>query len=1062
MLMSFRRHLAQISIALLVTTAIAGDTVIDSTMLSGLRARSIGPATMSGRIAAIDAVREQDRGLTIWVGAASGGVWKSTDGGVRFESVFDDHPQSIGDLMIDPSDPNTVWVGTGEANVRNSVAIGRGVWKTSDGGDTWTHLGLEETHHIARVVVSPKSSDTAWVCAVGHLFSSNEDRGVFLTTDGGATWERVLYVDDSTGCSDLAVDPDDPRIVYAGMWQVRRLPWTFTSGGPGSGLYKSVDGGVNWKKVTAGLPQGDLGRIGIGIAPSRPSTLYANVEAKKTAMYRSDDFGETWEEVNSSFNVQVRPFYFGDRVVVDPTDRERVYKPGLFLTASSDGGKTFPSIMSMFSGGVHPDHHALWINPADRNHLLLGTDGGVYESHDRGSRWRFIRSLPVSQFYQVSHDMAWPYNVYGGLQDNGTWMGPSRARGGIENRDWTNIGGGDGFHAYADPTDEDLVYVEYQGGNIFRIRKSTGESRDIRPYPEERQSEYRFNWNTPIHLSRVNPGTIYFGSQVLFRSTDRGDSWQTISPDLTTNDPSKQQQKQSGGLSIDNSTAENHTTIYAIGESPRNGEVIWVGTDDGNLQVTRNAGESWTNVVGSIPALPQHTWVSSVEPSHHDEATAYASFDGHRTGDLATYLYRTRDFGASWESIATEQIDGYVWVIREDPVNPELLFTGTEYGLYVSFDGGGNWARIPSVPMVPVHALAIHPRDHDLIVGTHGRGIYIIDDITPLRHLTSEVVDRDVAMFPSRPAIMVAGAPLQQFGGDDEFVGANPMDSAQIVYYLKKRHIFGDLRIEIIDQDDTVVATMPGGRRRGLNRVDWPMRLKAPTLPAATTLVPAFEGPRMLEGTYRVQLVKGNDTYESEVVLAADPRSVHSPEDRRLQQELALDVYHRLADLTWLIDSIADAREQAHERGREASPSLRRRLEGYAAQLEALRTGLVATSEAGWLSGDEKLREKLGNLYGGVNGYDGRPTATQLQRKRILFAELEAANRELEKLTGTELDRLNAQLERAKLDPIRALSREEWTRRREEGGSASSVGVALDPRYAGRFVRRFPLFVPMQ
>ena len=550
---------------------------IDSATFGGLRARDIGPAVMSGRIAAIDASAADP--VTVWVGSASGGVWKSDNAATSFKPVFDDHTQSIGALRIDPSDAETVWVGTGETWVRNSVSVGSGVYRTTDGGDSWEHLGLEGTERIAKIAVDPTDSDTVFVCATGHLWNANPQRGVYKTTDGGTNWELVFSIDENTGCADLDMDPQEPSILYAAMWQFRRYPDFFTSGGPGSGLYQSTDGGETWNELTNGLPAGEKGRIALAIAPSRPSVLYATVEAENTALYRSDDLGSSWKRTDDSMNVQMRPFYFSE-LVVDPRDHNRLYKPGFTLTVSTDGGDSFSGLFGAgFNfGTVHSDHHALWINPLNPHQLILGTDGGAYVSNDRARTWRHVRSLPVSQFYHVSHDMEWPYNVYGGLQDNGSWKGPSRSPGGITSGDWQVVGGGDGFWAFADPQDANTLYVEYQGGMLSRVNVATGESKSIKPYAREGEEKLRFNWNTPIHLSPTVPGTIYYGSQYLHRSTDRGESWETISPDLTTDDPERQRQEKTGGLSIDNSTAENNATIYAISESPRNSQVIWVGS----------------------------------------------------------------------------------------------------------------------------------------------------------------------------------------------------------------------------------------------------------------------------------------------------------------------------------------------------------------------------------------------------------------------------------------------------------------------------------------------------
>ncbi|HEX9974258.1 MAG TPA: glycosyl hydrolase, partial [bacterium] len=683
---------------------------IDSYTFGAIEARSIGPAVMGGRISALDVVNNNPR--IIYVGAAAGGVWKSISGGTTFNPVFDKYNQSIGAIAIDQAHPDTVWVGTGETWVRNSVSVGAGLFKTTDGGDNWELVGLDSTERISRILIHPKDSKIVYVGAMGHLWNANEQRGVYKTTDGGKSWEKVLFIDENTGCADLALDPQEPNVLYAALWEYHRSPDFFKSGGKGSGLYRSVDGGKNWIKLQNGLPREELGRIAIAVAPSRPSTVYAVVESKKSALYRSDNLGESWTRLDSSTTIGSRPFYFS-LLLVDPQDYTRVYKPGYNLSVSTDGGKTFAT-----RGGFHPDTHAFWVNPANPYHLILGTDGGIYVSFDRGNTWLFLNNLPVSQFYHVSFDMEKPYNVYGGLQDNGSWYGPSENPGGITNADWKNCGYGDGFWVFVDPHENDIIYGESQGGNITRLHRSTGERKDIQPYPGEREPKYRFNWNTPIHVTK---NALYVGAQFLFRSTDKGDSWEKISGDLTTNDPKKQRQEETGGITIDNTTAENHCTIYSICESPLDKNVIWVGTDDGNVQVTRDGGKTWTNVVKNIPNLPAHTWCSWIQASSHDLGFAYATFDGHRAGDMNVYVFKTTDFGMTWQSIATDDIQGYAHVIKEDLVKSDLLFLGTEFGLFISIDGGEQWAQFTgNFPPVPVMDIAIHQRDNDVILATHG------------------------------------------------------------------------------------------------------------------------------------------------------------------------------------------------------------------------------------------------------------------------------------------------------------------------------------------------------
>jgi len=1023
------RGLLAVAVLLVASLATGGSPVkITSDTFGAIRARAIGPAIMSGRVAAVAAVPGDQ--LTLWVGAAGGGVWKSVNGGLTFKPVFDEHTQSIGAIAVDPKDPKSVWVGTGESWVRNSVSVGDGVYRSTDGGESWKHLGLEDTEHIARIVVSPADGDTAWVCATGHLWNANEQRGVFKTTDGGTSWKKVLYVDENTGCSDLATDPQDPRILYAGMWQFRRSPSFFKSGGAGSGLYRSTDGGTTWERLTNGLPEGELGRIAVAVAPSRPSTVYAVVESKETALYRSQDLGEHWEKRSNPSVVKDRPFYFS-RMAVDPNDFDTIYKVSWSLGVSEDGGKTFQGT----GGSVHSDVHDVWIDPTDNHRIFIGTDGGAYLSTDRGNRWLHMRNLPISQPYHVSVDNAVPYRVYTGLQDNGSWMAPSRGNGGVTACDWKMVGFGDGFWALADPSDDNVIYAEYQGGNILRVARDTGEAKEIKPYAREGEKKLRFNWNTPIAFSPNHAGTLYIGAQYLFRSSDRGDSWERISPDLTTNDPARQRQDDTGGLTIDNSTAENNTTIFTVSESPLDDRLIWAGTDDGNLQVTEDGGAHWRNVAPNVPGLDGRTWVSSVQASRYDRKTAYVSFDGHRHGDMAPHVYRTTDLGTTWEALAPNGLQGYVHVILEDPKRPTLLFAGSERGLYVSLDSGSRWVRFKgNLPPAPVRGLAIQEREGDLVIATHGRGIYIIDDLTPIRALTPETLASPVALLPARPAEMPIEGVSWPFTGDDEFAGDNPREEAVITYWLKKRHLFGDLKVEVYGKDGKLITTIPGSKRVGINRVAWPMRLPPPKVPPATSLVPAMQGPRVAEGTYSVKLIKGKSTATGSVTLVADPRSPHSAEDRAVQQKTALALYHDLERLTYLVDAIADAHDQVSERAEKVKAKrLRRRLNAARDHLEALRKELVATRK-GAITGEEKLREKLGELYGAVNRYEGRPTDSQLERKRILEAKLAQAEERFRNLTKNELTPLDSSLKRAGQEPITVLSRETWEKRQEAGG----------------------------
>jgi len=996
----------------------AAEIKIDAATFGAIEARSIGPAIMSGRIMAIDAVNNDPS--IIYIGAASGGVWKSTNGGVTFKPIFDKYTQSIGAIAIDQNNPDIVWVGTGEGCTRNSVSVGTGLYKSIDAGQTWKLVGLENSERISKIIIDPTDSKTVYVAVLGHLWDDNSERGVYKTTDGGSTWHRILFINNSTGAADIAINPQNSSIIYAAMWQFRRKPYFFTSGGPGSGLYKSTDGGSTWRKITKGLPQGILGRISIAIANSKPDVIYATIEAEDGGLYRSDDGGETWVKLNASFNILARPFYFS-HLVVDPQNYKRVYKPGFSLTVSEDGGLSF-STPSFEGDKIHPDHHALWINPKNPSHLILGTDGGVYVSTDRGANWRFLTNLPISQFYHVSYDLEMPYNVYGGLQDNGSWMGPSESPNGIENKDWHVVGGGDGFYVYPDYNDKNIIYCEYQGGNLLKYNKSTGEIKEIKPYPKAGEPKYRFNWDTPLVFSPTNKNRMYVGAQFLFRSTDKGESWERISPDLTTNDPNKQRQEESGGVTIDNTTAENHCTIFTISESPLDENIIWVGTDDGNVQLTTDAGKTWKNVSKNLTAIPPGTWCSSIEASHFDKATAYAVFDGHRTGDMKPYLLKTTDYGNTWQSIANEQIKGYAHVIKEDIINKNLLFLGTEFGLFLSIDGGKQWAQFTgNLPNVPVYDIAIHPRESDLIIATHGRGIYIIDDISFLRQINSEILNKDVYIFESEPAKIAIPNNQQDFPGNADFVGTNPPEVATITYYLKDRHIFGEMKIEIYDQQGNLITTLPAGKRRGINRVQWHMRLKPPKVPPSPQLEGrALFGPMVPAGIYNVKLIKNENVYNAKINVIYDPRYPHSEEDRALQQKTVMELYAMQEELAQVADAIIQTRDTAasYLSKLRKKDKITKNIHDFIDKLNALHKTLVATRKGAAITGEEKLREKVVELYSAVSNYAGRPTKSQLERIEVLKTEIQNAYNQYDDLISKNLEILNKQLIKKKLPKI--------------------------------------------
>lgn len=997
-----------------------------------LKARGVGPAVMSGRISALD-VQDDDPRL-MYVGAGGGGVWRSRNGGINFEPVFEDHCQAIGSITIDQARPDTVWVGTGETWVRNSVSVGDGIYKTVDGGKTWVNKGLAESERIGEIIIHPTEPDVVYAAVLGHLWNANEERGLYKTTDGGETWDKILYIDENTGCSDIAMDPQEPDILYACMWQFRRSADFFTSGGPGSGLHKSMDGGETWKKIENGLPEGELGRISIAVMPSRTSVLYAAVESDDSAFYRSDDLGESWQETNDEKSIKGRPFYFS-HLVPDPQDHDRIYKMNTFILVSSDGGERFQGV----GGWVHADGHAMWINPKDPRHLVLGTDGGVYISHARGDGFRHVSNLPVSQFYRVAVDDREPFRVYGGLQDNGSWFAPSRSPGGIENSDWENLGGGDGFAVAIDRLDEDIVYWEWQGGNINRKDLRTGESKDIKPLQWSGGPDLRFHWNMPIATSPTDATRLYVGSQFLHRSVDRGESWETLSPDLTTDNKDLQRQEESGGLTVDNTAAENHCTIFSICESPIDKNIIWVGTDDGNLQVSFDDGKNWRKVSDDMEGLPKGTWVSCVEASSHNPNEAFVTFDGHRSGDMQPYVYHTLDKGRTWTSISTDEIYGHAHVIRQDPVNADLLFLGTENGLFITLDGGLHWARFEKeFPQVSVRDMVIQQRESSLVLGTHGRGIFILDDIKPLRQLTRETLAGDVTIMDSRPAILriprwSSGAP-----GNTHYAARNSRSSAVLTYFLKKRHMFGEMKIEIFTPEGELLKTLPGGKRKGMNFVTWSPRMKPPKVAPSPTLNPrtsfaAAMGPNAPEGRYKYVMTKGKKTYEGFVDVGYDEAYPHSQDHRKIQQEVVRELYDMLSRMAYVAEAATGLRDDAREQADllKKKDKLSRQLREFADEVDEFHGTLMVTDDVQGISGQKKLREKVVGLYAAIAGYGGLPTEGQRARLADFRVEILQANDEFVKLTAKELEKLNKKLVKKEMTPMQLLTLEEYEKKND-------------------------------
>ena len=1047
--------------------AVSAATVnYDSGTISGLGARNIGSAAMSGRVSALAGWHTSSGKTTMYVGAASGGVWKTEDGGTLYRPVFDNQSvQSIGAIALDYAHPENVWVGSGEAWTRNSVSIGDGIYKSTDGGDSWKNVGLPNSERIAKILVHPKDSNTVYACVAGKLWSDSADRGLYKTTDGGTSWKLILKgVNLSTGCSTISIDPLNPDVMFAGLWDFRRQGWTFRSGGEsatapsGSGLYRTTDGGTHWTEVTEaannGFAKKPFGRIAVTVAPSNAKRVYAFVESTDSALYVSDDAGQTWQQRDKSQWMVWRPFYFAN-LIVDPLDADKVFKTDGALIVSTDAGKSFSAVGGFV--GMHGDVHDVWIDPSNTQTVFAADDGGMWYSFNGGSKWWKGGNLPVSQFYHVSVDNKDPYQVYGGLQDNSSWVGQSQYPGGIANSQWENMFGGDGFWTFSDPSDPDYLYAEAQGGYIGRINRITHNSRDIQPRLSAADlkafKKLRFNWNAPIALSPTDKNALYIGSQFLHRSRDHGQSWQRISPDLSTNNPQYQQQEKSGGVTIDNSSAEMYETIYTISESPKNAKVIWAGTDDGNLQITIDDGKSWKNVAANVPGIPAGSWVSWVQASNFDAGTAYAAFDRHSQGDMAAYVYRTRDFGKTWTALVTSKdlkgVDGYAHVIKEDLLSPNLLFLGTELGLYISIDGGDRWARFKggNLPAVAVRDLVIHPRDNDLVLASHGRGIWIVDDITPLRALSKEMMAKELSFVASRTTQQRLPAQGGWPNGDAGFAGENPPDAAVITYYQRARHLFGKLKIEVLDASGKVIDQLPASKRPGLNRVTWNMREKPPRVPPAAQIAGAgTQGVHVLPGVYRVRITKNGQTIESKLTVTLDRRAKFTLAERKMQYVAGMRIKALFGAESELMDRITFLRgELAENTAALAKDSeLKAKIAELDVKADTVRKLIVATTEGGAITGEERLREHTDQLYAAILNYEGKPTDYQMDNIAALESELKEVTSQFNKLVSTDLKMLNKALQGAGKKPVTSPPDHIAFDESEEPGSGTRSANAVD------------------
>ena len=1029
----------KIILSLFLVTSFMQAQHIDIQKLKGIKPRAIGPAGMSGRITAIDVVNDNPN--VIYVGAASGGVWKSESQGIDWKPVFDkENLQAIGAIAIQQSNPDVIWVGTGEGNPRNSMNGGYGIYKSLDGGESWKLMGLEKTRNIHRIVIDKDNPNTVYVAAIGSPWGEHPERGVFKTTDGGATWKKSLFVDNRTGAADLVVDANNPNKLIAAMWQHERKPYTFNSGGEGSGLYITFDGGDHWVRKTKedGLPEGALGRIGLAISPSNPKVVYALIESKKNGLYRSDDGGFKWTLINSNASESGfgdRPFYYSD-IFVDPKNENRVYSVFSYVNYSIDGGKSFQKLMPAYSSnvGIHPDHHAWWIHPDDPGFMIDGNDGGLNITKDSGKTWRFVENLPVGQFYHLNVDKDFPYHIYGGMQDNGSWVGPAYVfkSQGIRNAYWQEILFGDGFDVIPDPKNSRYGYAMSQEGYVHRYDRETGSAKFIKPTHPDPDVKLRFNWNSAIAIDPFDGQTIYFGSQFVHRSANQGHEWEIISPDLTSNDPEKQKQYASGGLTMDATGAENYCTVLVISPSELEKNVLWAGTDDGRIQLTRDGGKKWDNVTPAGQGFPKNGWIAQIKTSFHNKGEAYVVVNNYRNFDFKPYLFRTRDYGKTWESLLNNKPEtfGYSLSLVQDPIEKKLLFLGTENGLYFSMDEARTWTKWTyNYPSVPTMDLVIHPREHDLDVATFGRSFYVFDDIRPLRELArsgEKMLNTKIKLFDAPVAYLYQEQEPSgtRFGGNAMFNGDNRQKGAMISYVINKNEndegvkkeegetkesAKDSLTLEIYNSSEELIRTLKNmvPEDNGLNRMYWNLDEKGVFKPSRTVTNSKIEpsGVKVIPGTYKLVIHYQGARDSAVIKVASDPRIPVSEEVLQKQHDLlkeldkkmdlAYRAVERLKDSRTIVDDIkkqaSKVDKEAYEDLIKSSDSIHKIIDRHIDDMlgkEDKRQGITATSKPTTIS-------YLNNAITYVGSLKQEPGATETQLIENASTKIDPVIREI-------------------------------------------------------------------